>query len=488
MASNRKGKIAVDIRDSVPDWSPYLPPRPPRGCPERADHRVGRRGLRQHGRFRRSHRDPHHAAHRRRRRALLEFPHDGAVFAHPRIAADRSQRHVQRDGHGRRTQLRVPPRHLDPHPLRERIHLRGTGRTGLEHLLHRQMASDPPERGMQHVGGQEPVAARPRLRTLLRISRRRVEQLVPGSVYDNHPIEAPATPEDGYHLSKDLSDKSIEFIRDAKAVDPDKPFFMYLAPQAGHAPHHVPAEWADRYKGKFDQGYEAIRAEILARQKELGLLPADTELSPINPHGEPNTTGPDGQLWPMLDTVRPWDSLTADEQRLFIRMAEVFAGFISYADDQLGRVIDFLADSGELDNTLLVVISDNGASGEGGPNGSFNEWRFFNGVADSTEVTLPHLDELGGPASYNHYNTGWAWAFDTPFPYWKRWAGYEGGIATCAWSPGRRSWRPAPNRCTSTFTRSMSCPPSTNSSASNRPRCSRATHRVRSRARASRRR
>ncbi len=251
----------------------------------------------------------------------------------------------------------------------------------------------------------------------------------PDLIHDNHPVDPPATPDEGYHLSKDLSDKAIEFIRDAKVVDPDKPFFMYLAPQAGHAPHHVFAEWADRYKGRFDEGYEALRETILARQVELGLLPGDTQLSPINPHGEPATTGPDGQPWPLLDTVRPWDSLSEDEQRLFARMAEVFAGYISYADDQLGRVIDFLESSGELENTLIVVISDNGASGEGGPNGSFNEWRFFNGVPDTTAQTLPHIDELGSPASYNHYNTGWAWAFDTPFPYWKRWAGYEGGVS-----------------------------------------------------------
>ena len=251
----------------------------------------------------------------------------------------------------------------------------------------------------------------------------------PDLMYDNHQIDAPKTPEEGYHLSEDLSDKAIEFIRDAKSVEPDKPFFMYFASQAGHAPHHVPQEWADKYKGRFDMGYEAIRAEILERQKELGLLPADTELSKINPHGEPQSTGPDGQPWPLLDTVRPWDSLSADEQRLFSRMAEVFAGYISHADDQIGRVLDFLEQSGQIDNTIIVVISDNGASGEGGPNGSFNEWRFFNGIADSTDLTLEHIDELGSPQSYNHYNTGWAWAFDTPFPYWKRWAGYEGGVS-----------------------------------------------------------
>ena len=203
----------------------------------------------------------------------------------------------------------------------------------------------------------------------------------PDLVHDNHQVDPPATPEEGYHLSEDLSDRAIEFIRDAKAVDPDKPFFMYLASQAGHAPHHVAAEWADRYKGRFDHGYEAIREEILARQIELGLLPEGTELSPINPHGEPERTGPDGKPWPGLDTVRPWDSLSEDEQRLFCRMAEVFAGYISYTDDQLGRVLDYLEESGQLDNTLVVVVSDNGASGEGGPNGTFNEWRFFNGIA-----------------------------------------------------------------------------------------------------------
>lgn len=251
----------------------------------------------------------------------------------------------------------------------------------------------------------------------------------PDLVHDNHQVDPPATPEEGYHLSDDLSDKAIEFIRDARVVDPDKPFFMYFASQAGHAPHHVSQEWADKYKGRFDQGYEAIRAEILERQKELGLLPSDTELSSINPHGEPQATGPDGQPWPLLDTVRPWDSLSAEEQRLFSRMAEVFAGYVSYTDDQIGRVLDHLEETGELDNTIIVVISDNGASGEGGPNGEFNEWRFFNGIPSTTDLTLERIDELGSPQSYNHYNTGWAWAFDTPFPYWKRWAGYEGGIA-----------------------------------------------------------
>ena len=251
----------------------------------------------------------------------------------------------------------------------------------------------------------------------------------PDLVHDNHQVDPPATPEEGYHIAKDLSDKAIQFISDAKVVEPDKPFFMYLSLDAAHAPHHVFQEWADKYRGRFDQGYEALRSEILERQKQLGLLPENTQLSGINPHGEPQRTGPDGQPWPLLDTVRPWETLSADEKRLFARMAEVFAGYVSYTDDQLGRVLDFLEQSGQLDNTIIVAVSDNGASGEGGPDGTFNEWRFFNGVPTPTELSLQHIDELGGPQSYNHYNTGWAWAFDTPFPYWKRWAGYEGGIA-----------------------------------------------------------
>jgi arylsulfatase A-like enzyme len=264
-------------------------------------------------------------------------------------------------------------------------------------------------------------------------------QWYPDLVYDNHIVEQPARPEDGYHLSADLADRAIEFVRDAKAVAPQKPWFMYFCPGCAHAPHHVFKEWADRYEGRFDEGYEAIRAGILTRQKELGLFADDAGLSPINPHGEPDVTGPDGQPWPQLDFVRPWDSLSDGERRLFARMAEVFAGFVSYTDAEIGRFIDYLAESEQLENTIIVVVSDNGSSGEGGPNGSFNENKFFNNVPDTIEANLARIDDLGGTMAYNHYNTGWAWAFDTPFPYWKRFAGYEGGVADpliVAWPAG----------------------------------------------------
>jgi arylsulfatase len=256
------------------------------------------------------------------------------------------------------------------------------------------------------------------------------DQWYPELVYDNHPVAPPATPEDGYHLSKDLADKTIEFIRDAKVIAPDKPWFTYLCPGAGHAPHHVAPEWADRYAGRFDMGYERYREIVLDNQKRLGIVPPDTELSPMNPYR--GVTGPDGQPWPEQDTVRPWDSLSGDERRLFSRMAEVFAGFLSYTDAQIGRVLDYLEESGQLDNTIVVVISDNGASGEGGPNGSVNEVKFFNGYIDTAEEGMRFLDRLGGPQTYNHYPIGWAMAFNTPYKLFKRYASHEGGIADTA--------------------------------------------------------
>src|SRR5262249_55554191 len=252
------------------------------------------------------------------------------------------------------------------------------------------------------------------------------DQWYPNLVYDNHPIRQPYSPEEGYHLSKDLADKAIEFITDSTTIAPEKPWFMYFCPGCGHAPHHVWKEWADRYKGKFDMGYEKYREIALENQKKLGLVPANTELSQINPYAGAKSA--DGKPWPAQDTVRPWDSLSDDEKKLFCRMAEVFAGFQSYTDAQLGRLLDFLEETGQLDNTIIVVISDNGASGEGGPNGSVNEMKFFNGYIDKVEDSLKMIDELGSPKTYNHYPIGWAMAFNTPFKLFKRYASHEGGV------------------------------------------------------------
>ncbi len=201
----------------------------------------------------------------------------------------------------------------------------------------------------------------------------------------------------------------MEFITDLRAVEPDKPFFLYFTPGACHAPHHVPREWIEKYRGRFDHGWDRWREEIFARQQTMGLLPEGTQLSP-RPH------------W-----IQAWDALSDDQRRLYAREMEVFAGFLSHTDHHIGRVIDFLERLGELENTIVVLISDNGASAEGGPNGSVNEGKFFNAVPETLEDSLAHLDDLGGPNTYNHYAWGWAWAGNTPLKRWKR-ETHEGGV------------------------------------------------------------
>ncbi len=267
-------------------------------------------------------------------------------------------------------------------------------------------------------------------------------QWYPELVYDNHPVDPPATPEEGYHFTEDITDKALEFIKDAKAIAPDKPFFLYYAPGACHAPHQAPKEWIEKFAGRFDMGYEAMREQTLARQKEMGLVPADTELPPVNPIGTPETrTGPDGKPFPMMDTTKPWDSLTDGEKRLFSRMAEVYAGFLAHADHHIGRLLDFLEFTGQRENTIVILVSDNGASGEGGPNGSVNENRLFNGMPDDLDSALAMLDELGGPTTYNHYSNGWAMAFNTPFKMWKRYEFNGGTSDPCiiSWPAGMAS-------------------------------------------------
>jgi arylsulfatase len=235
-------------------------------------------------------------------------------------------------------------------------------------------------------------------------------QYYPDLVYDNHQVEPPKTPEDGYHLTEDLVDKAIGFIADAKQVAPNKPFFMYFCPGAQHAPHHVPKQWADIYKGQFDDGWDAYRAKVFKRQKELGILAEGAVLSRHDPD------------------VQDWKKLSADERRLYAKMMEVFAGFLEHTDHHIGRLIDFLQGMGELDNTLVMVISDNGASSEGGPTGSVNENKFFNNVPDDLKQNLAAIDDLGGPRYFNHYPWGWTFAGNTPFRRWKR-ETYRGGVA-----------------------------------------------------------
>ncbi|KQW72106.1 arylsulfatase [Phenylobacterium sp. Root77] len=235
-------------------------------------------------------------------------------------------------------------------------------------------------------------------------------QYYPELVRDNSQTEPEKTPEEGYHLTPDLVEKAKAMIADAKQVAPNKPFFMYFCTGAMHAPHHVPKEWADKYKGQFDDGWDAYREKVFANQKKSGIIPPDTQLSRHDPD------------------VQDWSKLPADERRLYARMMEVFAGFLEHTDHYIGELIAFLKELGEYENTLIMVISDNGASAEGGPHGSVNEGKFFNNVADDLQQNLAAIDDLGGPKYFNHYPWGWTHAGNTPFRRWKR-ETYRGG--TC---------------------------------------------------------
>lgn len=213
-----------------------------------------------------------------------------------------------------------------------------------------------------------------------------------------------------YHFMTDMTDQAIAWMRYQKSLTPDKPFFIYFAPGATHAPHHVPKEWIAKYKGKFDQGWDAVREETLARQKKLGVVPPDTKLAP------------------KPEAIKDWATLSANEKKLFAHQMEVFAGFGEYADEEIGRLIDAVKDTGQLDNTLVFyIVGDNGASAEGGMVGLFNEMTYFNGVHETAEDILKHYGELGGPTTYPHYAAGWAVAGDTPFEWTKQIASSYGG-------------------------------------------------------------
>ncbi len=233
-------------------------------------------------------------------------------------------------------------------------------------------------------------------------------QFVPVLYQDNQSVPPPR--DDDYHLSVDLADHAITYLSDLRAVEPDTPFFLYFALGACHSPHHAPKQWIDRYAGRFDEGWDAWRERTFARQNELGLLPPGTELSPRPP-------------W-----VPAWDTLSADEQRVASRFMECFGGFLSHADAQVGRVLEFIESLGERDDTLVVVVSDNGASAEGGRNGSINDVRIWNGIPAGPRELQARIHEIGGPSGHNNYPWGWTMAGNTPFRRWKREV-HEGGVA-----------------------------------------------------------
>jgi len=228
-------------------------------------------------------------------------------------------------------------------------------------------------------------------------------------VYHNQTrIELPRDP--NYHFTKDMTNQAIGWVQYQKSLTPDRPFFMYFAPGATHAPHHVPKEWIAKYKGKFDKGWDVFREETLARQIKLGVVPPGTKLAP------------------KPAAIKDWATLSADEKKLFTRQMEVFAGFAEQTDTEIGRLIDTLRELGQLENTLVFyILGDNGASAEGGMNGVFNEMSYFNGVHEQLADIMKHYDELGGPLSYSHFAAGWAVAGDTPFTWTKQVASSFGG-------------------------------------------------------------
>ncbi|HEX3102783.1 MAG TPA: arylsulfatase, partial [Pyrinomonadaceae bacterium] len=226
------------------------------------------------------------------------------------------------------------------------------------------------------------------------------------------PVENKKTPEEGYHLMDDMTNKAISWIGQQKALTPDQPFFIYFAPGATHAPHHVPKEWADKYKGKFDGGWDKLREETFARQKELGVIPQDAELTAR--HAE----------------IPGWDDLPEDFKPVLRREAEVYAGFMEYTDYHVGKIFDALEKLEIMDDTLIYyIIGDNGASAEGGLNGCYNEMSYFNGLEqlETAEYLNERIDKLGGPESYNHYAVGWAHAMNTPYQWTKQVASHWGG-------------------------------------------------------------
>jgi arylsulfatase A-like enzyme len=221
-------------------------------------------------------------------------------------------------------------------------------------------------------------------------------------------VEPPHEP--GYHFTVDMTNQAIGWMQAQHALTPDKPFFVYFATGALHAPHHVPKEYIDRYKGKFDQGWDALNAETFAKQKQMGVIPASAEL----------TKRP--------KEIPSWDSQTPDQKKLEARQMETFAGFAEHTDEQIGRLVDALQEMGVLNNTLLIyILGDNGASAEGGPEGAYNEMMALNGIINTAEINMPHLDNWGDPTTFPHYAIGWAWAGDTPFQWTKQIASHYGG-------------------------------------------------------------
>lgn len=414
-----KGTIKLDVRDSKPDWGPFMPPKPPEGAPNFLfilyDDTGQAAWSTYGGRINMPTLD-RLAAH-----GLIYTQWHTCALSSPTRSTILTGRNHHLNGFGSITEgangfpgysSRIPDQAAT---LGELLQDAGwaTFWIGKDHNVPEQDAASgaikkewPLQKGFDRyygfLGGE-------------------TNQWYPDLTEDNRFVDQPYRPEQGYHLSKDLVDHAIEMLRDEKASNPSKPWFMWFNPGANHAPHQAPQEYIDKYKGKFDDGYEAYRTWVLERMIAKGVLPKGTQMTPLNPL--PKDVANPG------DYVRPWDSLTPDEKRLFSRLAEVYAGFSEYTDVQIGRLIDYLQDTGQLENTVIFYAADNGASGEGSPNGSVNENKFFNGFPDSMSENMKYIDKLGSPDTYEHYPTGWAAAFSTPYQMFKRYSEYSGGTA-----------------------------------------------------------
>ncbi|MFB7249696.1 arylsulfatase [Microbacterium sp. NPDC056234] len=419
MSKEFAGKIAVDVRDSVPDWSPYELPKAPEGAPNILVILYDDTGMASWSPY----------GGRINMPTLDRLAENGLTY---------TQWHTTSICSSTRSTFLTGRNH---HANGMGVIMEGTngfpgysGRIPAECATIGQVLQDNgystfwvgknhnvPEEDISSGGSKSQWPLAMGFDRFYGFLGGETNQWYPDLVEDNRFIEAPYTPEEGYHLSKDLADQAIRMIRDQKSSNPSKPWFTWYNPGANHAPHQAPDEYIAKYKGLFDDGYDAYRTWVLARMIERGILPEGTTLTEFNPMPEDQANA--------ADHVKPWDSLSDDEKRLFSRMAEVFAAFSEYTDTEIGRVIDYLEESGQLENTLIFYCADNGASGEGSPDGSVNENKFFNGFPDDLQENLDKIDELGSNETYNHYPTGWAAAFSTPFKMFKRYSQFSGG--TC---------------------------------------------------------
>ncbi len=411
------GEISLDIRDSKPDWTPYTPKSAPEGSPNILFILYDDTGLGAWSPYGGRINMP--TMDRLAANGLTYTQWHTTALCSPTRSTIMTGRNHHLNGMAAITETssgfpgsngRIPD---DCAPFAEILRLNGwsTFWIGKNHNV--------PENDVAPGGSRERWPTSMGFDRFYGFLGGETNNWYPDLVEDNKFIEAPATPEEGYHLSKDLADKAIEMLKDKNATNPSKPFYMWFNPGANHAPHHSPKEYADKYKGKFDDGYDAYRDWVVEKMKAKGIIPENTTMAAFNPMPE-DMANP-------ADYVRPWEELNEDEQRLFARMAEVYAGFSEYTDAQVGRIIDYLEETGQLENTIVLYAADNGASGEGSPNGSVNENKFFNGYPDELEENMKYLEVLGGPDTYNHFPTGWAAAFSAPFKMFKRYSQYAGG-------------------------------------------------------------